>query len=261
VSRQGTTTRYEAENGTSSTGSTVDRNWSGFSGTGFVNTTNAVGSFVQLTVNAATAGPATLTLDYANGGAADRPASVSVNGGSAGTLAFPATGAWSLWKQQTVNVDLDAGTNTIRLAATSSGGVANLDYLDVTAAGPGAVHHQAEDATIFQGAVESNWPGFTGTGFVNGANVVGSGVEFTVSASGGPTAVSVRFANGTAIDRPMSMSLNGAPGVSWSFPGTGSWSTWNTATFTLSLDPGTNTIRLTATTASGGPNLDRLTIG
>jgi hypothetical protein len=29
----------------------------------------------------------------------------------------------------------------------------------------------------------------------------------------------------------------------------------------LSLNPGTNTIRLTATTANGGPNLDRLTIG
>src|SRR5207249_3151673 len=43
ISRDGTQTRYEAENGTFQ--GTVDNNWDGFSGTGFVNTTNAVGSF------------------------------------------------------------------------------------------------------------------------------------------------------------------------------------------------------------------------
>jgi len=264
VSRNGTTVRHEAESASFTSGSTIDSNWSGFSGTGFVNTPNATGSFVQFTVNAAAAGPATLTFDYGNGSTSDRPVSVSVNAGSNGTLAFPATGAWPLWKQQTLNVNLNAGTNTIRLTATGTGGVANLDYLDVTSSsgGGGVVHYQAEDANIFQGVVESNHTGFTGTGFVNGDNVVGSGVEFTVSSTaGGPTPVKVRFANGTTVDRPMSVALNGSTVLTQSFQPTGAWTNWVEVTFTLSLNAGSNTIRLTSTTVNGGPNLDRLSVG
>jgi alpha-galactosidase len=259
VSRAGTTTRFEAENASTSTGTTIDTNWSGYSGNGFVNTTNAVGSFVQFTVNAASAGPATLTFDYANGSTADRPATVTVNGGSSSTLAFPATGAWSLWKQHTVNVNLNAGANTIRLAATSAGGVANLDYLDVTTSGsPAITYYQAEDAVISQGVVESNHLNFTGTGFVNGDNVVGSSVEFTVS--GPATSVIVRFANGTTTARPMDISIDGGAGSSVNFPGTGNWDTWNEVTVPVSLGAGSHTVRLTATTVNGGPNLDRIGI-
>jgi alpha-galactosidase len=265
VSRAGTTVRYEAEGATYTSGSTVDTNWSGFSGTGFVNTPNATGSFVQFTVNAPAAGQATLTFDYGNGSTSDRPVSVSVNGGSNGSLTFPPTGAWALWKQQTMNVNLNQGSNTIRLTATGTGGVPNLDYLDVTTTGGGTgpVYYQAEDATIFQGVVESNHLGYTGTGFVNGDNVIGSGVEFTVSsASGGATPITVRFSNGTTLDRPMSVALNGAaPAFTQSFQPTANWDTWVEVTFTLTLNAGSNTIRLTSTTVNGGPNLDRIAVG
>jgi alpha-galactosidase len=260
VSRAGTTTRFEAENAATSTGTTIDTNWSGYSGSGFANTTNAVGSFVQFTVNASAAGPATLTFDYGNGSTTDRPATVAVNGGSPATLAFPATGAWSLWKQQTVNVNLNAGANTIRLQATGTGGVANLDYLDVTATGggPAITYYQAESATISQGVVESNHLNFTGTGFVNGDNVVGSYVEFTVS--GPATSLIVRFANGTTVARPMEVTVDGALLTTPAFGPTTNWDTWNETTVPVSLGAGSHTIRFTATTANGGPNLDRLGI-
>ena len=45
------------------------------------------------------------------------------------------------------------------------------------------------------------------------------------------------------------------------FPGTGAWTTWPTQTINATLDAGNNTIRATATTANGGPNLDRLHVG
>jgi parallel beta-helix repeat protein len=44
------------------------------------------------------------------------------------------------------------------------------------------------------------------------------------------------------------------------FPGTGSWDTWQTATATVALNPGANTVRATATTANGGPNVDALAV-
>ncbi|MFD8389832.1 PQQ-dependent sugar dehydrogenase [Streptomyces sp. NPDC059680] len=126
-----------------------------------------------------------------------------------------------------------------------------------------ATDYQAEDALISQGTVASNHTGFTGTGFVDYTNVKGSYVEFTVSAaSAGPASVTLRYANGTTADRPMDLSVNGivvAPAVS--FPATADWNTWAAKSVNVTLKAGSNEIRATATTANGGPNLDRVSLG
>ncbi|MFE7170627.1 PQQ-dependent sugar dehydrogenase [Streptomyces sp. NPDC057616] len=126
-----------------------------------------------------------------------------------------------------------------------------------------ATDYQAESARISQGTVATNHTGYTGTGFVDYTNVTGSYVEFTVSAaSAGTAAVTFRYANGTAVDRPMDLSVGGtvvASGVS--FPATADWNTWVTRTVDLPLKAGSNTVRATATTDNGGPNLDRISVG
>ncbi|MGW4207579.1 cellulase family glycosylhydrolase [Lentzea sp. NPDC004789] len=124
------------------------------------------------------------------------------------------------------------------------------------------VQYQAESATIANGVVESNHAGFTGTGFVNYDNEIGSSVEFTVtSPSAGQATLSFRFANGTTANRPMDISVNGSLAADeLSFPGTGAWTTWQTRTTTVTLAAGTNKIKTVATTANGGPNLDRLDV-
>src|SRR5690242_20985333 len=83
--------------------------------------------------------------------------------------------------------------------------------------------YQAEDATISQGVVESNHAGFTGSGFVNYDNLVGSYVEWTITnAPAGPADVTLRFANGTAATRPLDWTVNGVAGaVGITYPGTG----------------------------------------
>jgi hypothetical protein len=45
-----------------------------------------------------------------------------------------------------------------------------------------------------------------------------------------------------------------------SFPGTGAWTTWADVVVTKTLNAGNNTIRLTATTANGDANLDKVTV-
>jgi hypothetical protein len=55
-----------------------------------------------------------------------------VNGSTVQMLSFPGTGAWNTWSTKTVTVSLAAGSNTIRLSPTTAGGLANIDYLDVT---------------------------------------------------------------------------------------------------------------------------------
>ncbi|MET7418594.1 PQQ-dependent sugar dehydrogenase [Dactylosporangium sp. NPDC005555] len=122
--------------------------------------------------------------------------------------------------------------------------------------------YQAESATITQGVVESNHAGYTGTGFVNYDNVTGSAVQFTVSVpAAGNYPLTLRYANGTTVDRPMDITVNGTPAApGLSFPGTGAWPTWAEKTVTATLAAGTNTVRAVATTAGGGPNLDRLRV-
>src|SRR5215207_1384546 len=44
------------------------------------------------------------------------------------------------------------------------------------------------------------------------------------------------------------------------FPGTGAWTTWQTVSLPAVLAAGANTVKVTATTANGGPNLDYLEI-
>ncbi len=129
-------------------------------------------------------------------------------------------------------------------------------------AGAAPVRYEAENATISQGVVESNHAGFTGTGFVNGTNATGSYVEWTVNAAAAGTAtLSVRYANGTTVDRPMDVAVNGTVvSAARPFAGTGAWTTWATSTLTAPLNAGANTVRATATTAGGGPNLDHLAL-
>ncbi|WP_405621647.1 PQQ-dependent sugar dehydrogenase [Streptomyces sp. NBC_00076] len=125
-----------------------------------------------------------------------------------------------------------------------------------------ATDYQAEDATISQGAVATNHTGYTGTGFVDYTNVKGSFVEFTVSATAtGTSSFALRYANGTATDRPLDISVGGAAVASGvSFPATADWDTWATKTVNVPLKAGSNKIRATATTDSGGPNLDRVSV-
>ncbi|MFF5207253.1 discoidin domain-containing protein [Streptosporangium sp. NPDC000396] len=128
---------------------------------------------------------------------------------------------------------------------------------------PAPSRYEAEDATISQGAVESNHAGFTGRGFVNYDNLVGSSVEFAVNATAaGSATLTFRFANGTAVNRPMDVLVNGTVVADeLAFDGTGAWTTWKTTSITVPLAAGANTIRVVSTTANGGPNLDHLVVG
>ena len=252
----------EAEDATISQG-VVESNHAGFSGTGFVNGDNVVGSYVEWNAPAEQAGNTTLTFRYANGTTTNRPMDITVNGVLvADELAFPPTGAWTTWQSVTVTAPLNAGANAVRATSTTAGGGPNLDYLDTEVAGPAPADYQAEDATISQGVVESNHAGFTGTGFVNYDNLVGSYVEFAVTAAqAGNATVVLRFANGTTANRPMDITVNGVlVADELAFPATGAWTTWSTVTVTVPLNAGANVLRTTSTTAGGGPNLDKISL-
>ena len=123
---------FEAETGTLSAGGTFDSNHQGFTGTGFANTANAAGAYVDIPVTVSAAGTKTATFRYSDGTAAARPATISVNGTSRGTLNFPVTANWDTWSTASISVPLTAGSNTIRVAGNTADGAANIDSVTIS---------------------------------------------------------------------------------------------------------------------------------
>jgi hypothetical protein len=147
----------------------------------------------------------------------------------------------------------------VKVAVVAAAGLGALALM-VLPAHAAPIRYEAENATLSQATVATNHIGFSGSGFVDYTNVTGSYVEWTVDASAAGTAtLAFRYANGTTTDRPMSISVNGTVvSGSLSFPGTGSWDTWQTKSISAALKSGSNMVRATATTANGGPNVDWL---
>ncbi|WP_217280399.1 carbohydrate-binding protein [Kibdelosporangium persicum] len=127
ASASAATTRYEVEASPATCTGTIDSNWSGFSGSGFCNGTNATGAYAQFTATASAAGTATLEVRFANGTSSSRPADLIVNGTTVQAVSFESTGAWNTWVTKSLPVTVNAGSNTIRLNPTTSGGLPNID--------------------------------------------------------------------------------------------------------------------------------------
>ncbi|MFI1092569.1 CBM35 domain-containing protein [Streptomyces sp. NPDC020917] len=117
--------------------------------------------------------------------------------------------------------------------------------------------YQAEDAALSGAVVGTGQSGFTGTGYADYQNADGDYVEWTVDApAAGTYTLQFRYANASA-DRPLAISVNGGAPSSLSFPSTGSWTNWSQTGVPVILEAGANTVRATATGASGS-NIDWL---
>jgi hypothetical protein len=133
---QAAPTRYEAEQAPATCDGLIESNHAGFSGSGFCNANNAVGAAAQFTVNAATAGTATIAIRFANGGTANRPADIIVNGATVQAASpFDPTGAWTTWATKTLTASVNAGSNTVRVNPTTATGLPNVDFLDFEVGG------------------------------------------------------------------------------------------------------------------------------
>ncbi|MGW0199173.1 carbohydrate-binding protein [Nonomuraea sp. NPDC003201] len=134
--------------------------------------------------------------------------------------------------------------------------------LSPTAAQAAPTRYEAESSpAVCTGTIDSNWSGYSGSGFCNGNNATGASAQFTVNAGAAGTAtLSVRFANGTTTARPADLIVNGSTVQNVSYEGTGAWDTWVTKTLTVSVRAGSNTIQFNPTTSNGLANLDYIDV-
>ncbi len=122
--------------------------------------------------------------------------------------------------------------------------------------------YEAECGIVTSGIVESINTGFSGAGYINVDNVIGSSLGLPVYAkAGGEQSLSITYSNGTASPRYFSVSVNGTVVMdSLSFESTTDWTTWKVKQITLSLEMGINEIVFNSITADGGPNVDKLVL-
>jgi hypothetical protein len=185
---------------------------------------------------APSAGTYPLTVRYANGTGASSTHDVSVNGGAATALTYPATG-WDTWTSVTFPATLKAGDNTVRFTKGSS--YAELDYLELN-------HYEAENAVLNRAGVRFAAGGASSERVVGKIDYADSWVEFrdVTVPSAGVYQLRVRFANGSSGTSTYNLSVNGGSSTPLSLAAAG-WDNWQTTTITLSLNAGANTLRFT----------------
>lgn len=122
--------------------------------------------------------------------------------------------------------------------------------------------YEAEFAAHTAVGTNTDHPGYTGVGFVDGFAQSGDAVEFDVWAdASGTHQLRFRYGNGATTSAVRSIRVDGTSIGTLTLPSTGSWDTWGTASIGAALTPGRHTVRIEyASGSAGGINLDNLVL-
>jgi len=123
--------------------------------------------------------------------------------------------------------------------------------------------YEAESYTAKSGVnLATSNKGYSGTGYMDyGGNATWLEWNNVNVTTAGNYTLAFRYANGTSTNRQCQLIVNGVSQGNIAFNNTGGWATWqNVSSGSVSLNAGNNTIRLTANTSNGGPNLDKMDI-
>lgn len=143
----------EGETGFCGLEGTIDSNHLGFDGTGFANSTNAIGAGIDWSIAVPSEGSYVFRWKYANNSSSLRPANVMVDGSIWDSSVFSPTMGWDDWREDaSVTLTLLAGTHSIRLEATSSAGLANIDKIIIEGDNPQAATCSSSLRTSSSGA-------------------------------------------------------------------------------------------------------------
>ena len=258
---------YELEDGLLTGGAQFDTEHAGYSGTGYVSGFGTVGASTTVEVDAAKAGDYRMALRYANGpNPFDGPKTISlIVNGTSRQITLPRTGAWPSYQFYVDDIALNAGANTIELEhAAGDDGHVNLDSIRLAPAG--TTRYEAEAATLAGGAnVQTEHPGYSGTGYVGGYQNQGASTTFEVTAlADAPAEVTLGYANGPNPfqgAKEVSLYVNNLFVKKLALPDTGAWATYGTLQDTLVLKAGSNDVSIRYDAGDdGNVNLDYLDV-
>jgi hypothetical protein len=125
----------ENNSGFRSVDGTIDNNYSGYTGSGFANTTDTNGASIYWGTYFDSSVVKSLTFRYA--GTNDQSANLIVNGVDvASKIQFPATASLTNWDFVTVNANITNGAAEVKLQSTAATGLPNIDFLELIGGGP-----------------------------------------------------------------------------------------------------------------------------
>ncbi|PAF33565.1 carbohydrate-binding protein [Paenibacillus sp. 7516] len=158
-------------------------------------------------------------------------------------------------------ITVSGGAFTAQLPAQSvTTFVANITGGSVTP-GSGTTYEAETGTTLTDAVIETLYPGYTGTGYVNFNAYTGSAIQWNAinNTITGTKNVKFRYAQESGT-RNLDIFVNGTKVISNEpFPATGSWSTWSEKTIQVPMNSGTNTIKV-VTTGTEGPNIDNINV-
>lgn len=253
---------YEAEDAKLSGATKVSGNSAFVSSSLYVKyDNNSDDDYVEFNVNTKSEGTYSLDFRYNNittAGAINMK--LDVNQESAGNISFAANAKTvaDFDIKSVYNVRLAAGSNTIRLSGNSS---LALDAMIIKK----STLFEAEDAEKTGNAkVDTDHPGFSGTGFVGGLWISESSLTYTVNAShAGNYSVKTRYSLGfgDSKDRNLSLYVNDKKIKQVEFFDLKSWDKWADRYDNVFLKEGSNTITFRYDDGdSGNVNLDYITV-
>lgn len=110
-------------------GATLENTWAGWAGEHYYGFLGIDGKWADFEFEVPEAGPKRYGIRYANGGSADRPMRLLIDGEPWLDLDMPSTGDWRQWRTIWLEVDLAAGPHSFRLETTASNGP-NIDRIE-----------------------------------------------------------------------------------------------------------------------------------
>ena len=215
------------------------------------------------------------------GGSASSTISAAVTSGSAQSVALTSSGApagatvsfsptsISTGASSTMTVtttsSIAAGKYPITVTGTAASGSHTATYtLTVTASGTSSSAYEAEaSSSALAGGAKvvtcSACSGGARVGYLGGTGTL-TMHNITVSAAGNYT-VTVAYTNGDTTSLKIMLSVNGGTAVTFTGAPTANWDTPATATITLALAAGSNSILFSNTRTTGDvPDIDKITV-
>lgn len=229
--------RYEAESATVNSAVVLtEPTASGGRKVGYIDYADSYVEFGNVSVP--NAGRHALTIRYGNGWGATSTHDLSVNGGASTPVTYISVDPnWNNRQSVAKNVTLNAGKNAIRLAKGSN--YAELDYVEVVEV---PYRYEAEAALLNRASIVYH-PAASNERKVGYIDFADSYVQFTVNArAAGTHGLTIRYANGWGASSH-NLSVNGGPVKTVSYENNG-FENWTSAVVLVSLNAGSNTIRL-----------------
>lgn len=163
---------------------TIENSSSGYTGEGYINADPGVNTGVSWSFDVTDPGSYKILWRYALGGSdtTSRNGGLYINNNLLDTVIFTHSGSslWSVWlTTDTIMVDLEAGINTIRLGATTTKGLSNLDYMVIYGSGLS----MAECLPTFPFSVTENDPTMGTVSYTPQKYLYDIGTELTVTAT------------------------------------------------------------------------------